>query len=215
MNIQNLNFTVEELKILAENGQKDFIYAGGYYYENGIRTSVNLAESAVWYEKAAQKGHAEAAMRLALLYAQGAGVEKNEKKAFTYMEQAAKAGNTNALYNVGRCYEEGIGVKQDFSKAFDWYKKAAAEGDFRAMCCMGGYFLTGNPVPYEPAKAFQLFEKAANANIPAAQYNLSVLYRYGEGTEKDVEKADFWRMKAAQNGFRMAIDEIEKPAENQ
>ncbi len=27
MNIQNLNFTVEELKILAENGQKDFIYA--------------------------------------------------------------------------------------------------------------------------------------------------------------------------------------------
>ena len=52
MNIQNLNFTVEELKILAENGQKDFIYAVGYYYENGIRTSVNLAESAVWYEKA-------------------------------------------------------------------------------------------------------------------------------------------------------------------
>ena len=49
MNIQNLNFTVEELKILAENGQKDFIYAVGYYYENGIRTSVNLAESAVWY----------------------------------------------------------------------------------------------------------------------------------------------------------------------
>ena len=131
------------------------------------------------------------------------------------MEQAAKAGNTNALYNVGRCYEEGIGVKQDLSKAFDWYKKAAAEGDFRAMCCMGGYFLTGNPIPYEPAKAFQLFEKAANANIPAAQYNLSVLYRYGEGTEKDLEKADFWRMKAAQNGFRMAIDEIEKPAENQ
>ena len=201
MNIQNLNFTVEELKILAENGQKDFIYAVGYYYENGIRTSVNLTEAAVWYEKAAQKGHAEAAMRLALLYAQGKGVEKNEKKAFTYMEQAAKAG--------------GIGVKQDLSKAFDWYKQAAAEGDFRAMCCMGGYFLTGNPVPYEPAKAFQLFEKAANANIPAAQYNLSVLYRYGEGTEKDVEKADFWRMKAAQNGFRMAIDEIEKPAENQ
>lgn len=65
MNIQNLNFTVEELKILAENGQKDFIYAVGYYYENGIRTSVNLAESAVWYERCHKRGHAEAAMRLA------------------------------------------------------------------------------------------------------------------------------------------------------
>ena len=75
----------------------------------------------------------------------------------------------------------------------------------------GCTFLSGEVLPYEPAKAFQLFEKAANANIPAAQYNLSVLYRYGEGVEKDIEKADFWRMKAAQNGFRLAIDELEHP----
>ena len=86
MNIQNLNFTVEELKILAENGQKDFIYAVGYYYENGIRTSVNLTEAAVWYEKAAQKGHAEAAMRLALLYAQGKGVEKGCQSWFPLLQ---------------------------------------------------------------------------------------------------------------------------------
>ena len=90
-------------------------------------------------------------------------------------------------------------------------KKAAGQGDFRAMCCMGGFYLSGKPVPYDPAKAFQLFEKAANANIPAAQYNLSVLYRYGEGVEKDEEKADFWRMKAAQNGFKIAIKELENP----
>ena len=79
------------------------------------------------------------------------------------------------------------------------------------MCCMGVSYLSGQPVPYDPAKAFQLFEKAANANIPAAQYNLSVLYRYGEGVEKDAEKSDFWRMKAAQNGFKLAIKELENP----
>ena len=35
--------------------------------------------------------------------------------------------------------------------------------------------------------------------------------------EKDVEKADFWRIKAAQNGFRMAIEELnqELQAENE
>ncbi len=214
MNINNLNLSVEELKILAENGQKDFIYGVGYYYENGIRTSVDYIQAAQWYEKAAKKGQAEAAMHLALLYAQGKGVEKNERKAYLYMEQAAQSGNVNAQYNMGRCLEEGIGVKPDYSKAFDWYKKAAAQGDFRSMCCMGGYFLSGKAVPYSPEKAFKLFEKAANANIPSAQYNLSVLYRYGEGTEKNLEKADFWRLKAAQNGFRMAIDELEKPEES-
>ncbi|AWY98521.1 MAG: tetratricopeptide repeat protein [Blautia sp.] len=211
MDMKNLNLTVDELKILAENGQRDFIYGVGYYYENGIRTAVDYKEAVHWYEKAAKKEHVEAAMHLALLYAQGKGVEKDDKKAFFYMNQAAKSGNMNAQYNMGRCYEEGIGTKPDISKAFDWYKKAAAQGDFRAMCCMGAHFLSGEVLPYEPAKAFQLFEKAANANIPAAQYNLSVLYRYGEGVEKDIEKADFWRMKAAQNGFRLAIDELEHP----
>ena len=33
----------------------------------------------------------------------------------------------------------------------------------------------------------------------------------GEGVEKDEEKADFWRMKAAQNGFKIAIKELENP----
>ena len=66
------------------------------------------------------------------------------------------------------------------------------------------------PQPPLPERAFQLFEKAANANIPAAQYNLSILYRYGEGVEKDIDLADTWRMKAAQNGFKLAIEEIHK-----
>lgn len=87
---KNSIFTVEELMILAENGQKDLIFGVGYYYENGIRTSVDYAQAAIWYEKAAKKGHTEAALRLALLYAQGKGVEANPKKAFQYMEQAAK-----------------------------------------------------------------------------------------------------------------------------
>ena len=51
MDMKNLNLTVEELKILAENGQRDFIYGVGYYYENGIRTSVDYAQAAQWYEK--------------------------------------------------------------------------------------------------------------------------------------------------------------------
>ena len=80
MNVKNLNLSVEELKILAENGQRDFIYGVGYYYENGIRTSIDLVQAAVWYEKAAKKGQAEAAMHLALMYFQGKGVEKDERK---------------------------------------------------------------------------------------------------------------------------------------
>ena len=68
--------------------------------------------------------------------------------------------------------------------------------------------------PYEPAKAFQLFEKQ---QMPIFRLPSTTFLSY-TAMEKELKrrgKADFWRMKAAQNGFRMAIDEIEKPAENQ
>ena len=53
MNLKNSEFTLDELKILAENGQKDLQYAVGYYYENGINTEVDFKQAAEWYEKAA------------------------------------------------------------------------------------------------------------------------------------------------------------------
>ena len=51
MDAKNMDFTLEELKILAENGQKDLQYAVGFYYENGIHTLTDYAQAAQWYEK--------------------------------------------------------------------------------------------------------------------------------------------------------------------
>ena len=46
MNLKNSEFTLDELKILAENGQKDLQYSVGYYYENGINTEVDFKQAA-------------------------------------------------------------------------------------------------------------------------------------------------------------------------
>ena len=48
MDAKNMDFTLEELKILAENGQKDLEYAVGYYYENGIHTLTDFGQAAQW-----------------------------------------------------------------------------------------------------------------------------------------------------------------------
>ncbi|MFQ7551324.1 MAG: hypothetical protein ACLRMZ_14585 [Blautia marasmi] len=72
----------------------------------------------------------------------------------------------------------------------------------------GRIFFKRSGCAREHAAGIPAFEKAANANIPAAQYNLSILYRYGEGVEKDEAKADLWLAKAAQNGFKLAKDAL-------
>ena len=76
------------------------------------------------------------------------------------------------------------------------------------MCCLGMYYLSGEGVEKNEKKAFGCFERAAQAGIPAAQYNLAVLYRYGTGTEMDEEKALHWMTKAAQQGFALAVKDL-------
>ena len=80
MDAKNMDFTLEELKILAENGQKDLQYAVGYYYENGIHTLTDFGQAAQWYEKAAKKDHVDALLHLGFLYAQGKAWTKTKKK---------------------------------------------------------------------------------------------------------------------------------------
>ena len=93
MNPKNTEFTLEELIILAENGQKDLQYAVGHYYEYGIHTEVNYEKAAEWYEKAAAKNHADALVHLGMFYAQGKGVPKDNSKAFQSIQKAAMTGD--------------------------------------------------------------------------------------------------------------------------
>ena len=92
MDAKNMDFTLEELKILAENGQKDLEYAVGYYYENGIHTLTDFGQAAQWYEKAAKKDHVDACCTWDSL-CPGKRRGQRRKKAFTYIRRAAETGN--------------------------------------------------------------------------------------------------------------------------
>ena len=184
-----MDFTLEELKILAENGQKDLQYAVGFYYENGIHTLTDYAQAAQWYEKAAEKDHVDALLHLGFLYAQGKGVKKTKQEHFPTSNARLRRAVKMPSIIWPDVMRKALGPDRIIPKPLTGIRKPDMQGDYRAMCCMGGYFLSGQAVPQSTERAFQLFEKAANANIPAAQYNLSILYRYGEGVEKDEAKA--------------------------
>ena len=71
MSKEPIDFSLEELLVLAEGEQRNVQYAVGFYYENGVKTQVDLEKAAQWYKKAADQGHEEAQLHLGLLYAQG------------------------------------------------------------------------------------------------------------------------------------------------
>src|SRR6516225_9720144 len=86
-----------------------------------------------WYEKAADKGHADAMVNLGALYANGQGVAQDYIQAREWYEKAADKGSADAMTALASLYEHGDGVTQDYANAREWYEKAAHKGSALAV----------------------------------------------------------------------------------
>ena len=88
----------------------------------------NFSEAAVWFQKAADHGHAEAQLALWHFYSKGYGVEEDIYKAVVFLSKSANLGNAEAQYNLALCYLNGTGLTQSSSEAKKWLETAAAQG---------------------------------------------------------------------------------------
>ena len=50
-------------------------------------------------------------------------------------------------------------------------------------------------------KSFEYFTKAAKHNFPQAQYHLGLIYQNGQPVKKDLEQANYWFEKAAEQNL--------------
>jgi TPR repeat protein len=101
-------------------------------YKNGEGVPQNDAEAAKWYRKAADRGHADAQFKVALMYSMGKGVPQNDAEAANWCQKAADQGQADAQHTLGLMYATGRGVLQDDVQAHLWLNLAGASGDDRA-----------------------------------------------------------------------------------
>ena len=134
----------------------------GWAYANGKGVGKDDAESAKWYRKAAEQGHANAQNKLGFAHANGQGVPRDEAEAARWFRKAAEQGNATAQSNLGAMHAEGIGVPKDPVEAFAWYNTAVFH-----------LSLQGEPALAELAEAMgtrdRLGETLSPAEIAAAQ----------------------------------------------
>lgn len=84
------------------------------------------AEAIDLLQRAAERGHAQAMLRLGTLYRSGFGAVQNFSLAAKWIERAAHEGEPQAMLELGRLYREGIGMPKDMIKAYVWLNRAAA-----------------------------------------------------------------------------------------
>ena len=96
----------------------------GWLAENGKYLKKDIFQAALWYEKAAKLGYAEAQFNLAALRDE----QGDYRTAAQWYEKAAMQNHDKSLYNLAALYQDGKGVPQNSQKAQDLLKRAAKLG---------------------------------------------------------------------------------------
>jgi hypothetical protein len=111
----------------------------GAMLENGRGMAKNLAEAAIWYERAAALDYPPALNDLGRFYLAGIGAPKNYMRAKASFEQAAQLGDAKAMNNLGLLYLNGTGVQRD----------VALQDLVRTSSCPRQYGRTDEPQTHE------------------------------------------------------------------
>jgi len=119
-------------------GNPDDQFALGLYLEE--RGEKNWSKASGWYKLAADQGHAQAQVKMALALMRGyseSNQESNIDLSTKYVEMAAIQGDVNCQMILAEFYLNGITVEKCPFTAFYWFEKAAINDCANAQHMLG------------------------------------------------------------------------------
>jgi len=121
------------------------------------------------YREAADEGDRDAQYHLAVMYAEGQGVEKDMAKAAGLLKLSADQGQTDALLMLGLFNIYGDGVPADPEEGARLITRAAEAGSDVAMYYLGNLYAAGLGVPSDPAKGLYWMQQAREHGFPVSE----------------------------------------------
>ena len=129
-----------------------------------------------------------------------------ETNDYRLLLRAANGGNVQALNALGTLATQealkarGPGadtnkLQRVLEKSYGYFRRAAAQRDPNGFVNLGACYLQGLGCQQDMAMAFQCYRSAAEAGHPEAMDNLSAMYQFGHGVEKNTELSLFWGMR--------------------
>ncbi len=170
--------SLENIRLLAEQGDAAAQNRLGFMYSRGIAVTQDSALAMSWYRKAADQGLAKAQTNLGIMYNIGQGVKADPLQAIVWFKKAAAQGNADALSSLLSLYSLGFGTPEELAQARVQYLIAAEAARAAEEQARGGpaYYLVtfaGDGI----ARKFPGFRAWAQFNPPSAR----------EGCEKQKE----------------------------
>jgi hypothetical protein len=175
-----------------------------WYTHKSKVTDQELTQDARQTRIIAERGDANAEVKLGNMYHDGRGLSQDSAQAMVWYRRAADQGNAAAQYEIGDMYDLGQGSSQDYTQALLWYRKAAGQGDSKAQCGIASMYYDGRGVPRNFDEAARWYQMAANGGLAKALFDLGYMYEHGEGVPQDLAKANQFYREAADRGDKYA-----------
>jgi TPR repeat protein len=170
---------------------------------NGIDR--DLERAAQYFKLAAEQGDAEGLHNHGLCLMHGIGGPADVVAGGHYIAQAAEQGVLRSQCELGKLLFQGKGMPVDKTMAFENFSRAAERGDAEARHNEAMCWLTGQGVPNKDrAHAMYLLACAAEQGCAEAQYNLGILYLDNKSKTYDLDLAECYLARAAEQGHTTA-----------
>jgi TPR repeat protein len=159
------------------------------------------------YRRAAEKGHALAALRYGLAMVDGIGVKRDPNGAQTWLLQANDSGVPEAALALGdlsartpasRDKEANAKIVE---RAVSWYGVAARAGVPSAQFKLANAYFAGAGIARDPAQALTWYGRAAQQGLPEAENAFGVMVIGGVAGTPDPVEGYKWLLLAEAGGY--------------
>ena len=175
----------------AELGYAYAQYDLGYCYLLGQGVEQDEDRAMELFQAGAAQGSAECTFCIGFMYDNGLGVEDDSAKAIEWYERAVALGDSVSMNNLACIYYAGDGVERDMEKALEWFRKCAEADYASGQAAVGQFCEYGYGVAeVDKAEAARWYGMAADQGDCEAMFRLGMLYRRGQGVERDEAKAE-------------------------
>ena len=215
-----------------EDQIKQAVYAENPALETpGILSAIKSAPTDAYprflerYHTASERGDAEAAYRLAVIYRHGLGAPVDATESLRQYKLAAERGHLAALTALALLYETGRAgaipspiqildyFRRDNVRAVELLRQAAAQNYAPAQYELSRFYFDGRGVAKDPQAGARLLRDAAEQNHIPAIHALAIHYDHAQSGSDGHAKALHWFAKSAALGHKLSLDAIEQRAD--
>lgn len=171
---------IDDLRRRADGGEAGAMEELARRLLQGDGVAKDVQAGAGWMLRAAERGSAQAAFNVGVMYERGFVVDRDSSRAVEWYGKAADGGVATAQHNLALLLRDGKGAPRDPAKAADLLRAAARQVMPASMYALGDMYERGEIGQKDLAMALAWFAMAAEVERQAAPNGDSPMVRMAE-----------------------------------